>query len=98
MQYPSFFDQVPRLRMHDPLAEFLGASEGGILDYGFSPFPSTFDSRTTRKTLTGQATVQLASNLQVSGGARYEREQGYDDVVWLDAPTHTQLGEAGTMK
>jgi vitamin B12 transporter len=51
----------------------------GILDYGFSPFPSTFDSRTTRKTLTGQATVQLASSLQVSGGARYEREQGYDD-------------------
>ncbi len=25
------------------------------------------------------------------------RERGYDDVVWLDAHTHTQLGEAGTM-
>ncbi len=25
------------------------------------------------------------------------RERGYDDVVWLDAFTHTQLGEAGTM-
>jgi vitamin B12 transporter len=51
----------------------------GILDYGFSPFPSTSDSRTTRKTLSGQATLQLASNLQVSGGARYEREHAYDD-------------------
>jgi len=51
----------------------------GILDYGFSPFPSTFDSRTTRNTLSGQATVQVATNFQVSGGARYEREQGYDD-------------------
>jgi iron complex outermembrane receptor protein/vitamin B12 transporter len=51
----------------------------GILDYAFSPFPSTFDSRTTRKTVTGQASVQLAGNFQVSGGARYEREQGYDD-------------------
>ena len=50
-----------------------------ILDYAFSPFPSTFASRTTRKTLSGQATVQVADNLQVSGGARYEREQGYDD-------------------
>ena len=51
----------------------------GILDYAFSPFPSTFDSRTTRKTLSGRATVQVAGNVQVSGGARYEREQGYDD-------------------
>ena len=51
----------------------------GILDYAFSPFPSTFDSRTARKTLSGQATVQVATNVQVSGGARYEREQGYDD-------------------
>ncbi|HEY1078257.1 MAG TPA: aminotransferase class IV [Fontimonas sp.] len=25
------------------------------------------------------------------------RERGYDDVVWLDAHTHSQLGEAGTM-
>lgn len=51
----------------------------GILDYAFSPFPSRFDSRTTRKTLSGQASVQVAANFQVSGGARYEREQGYDD-------------------
>ena len=51
----------------------------GILDYGFSPFPSTFDSRTTRKTLSGQASVQVADDIQVSGGARYEREQGYND-------------------
>lgn len=25
------------------------------------------------------------------------RERGYDDVVWCDARTHSQLGEAGTM-
>lgn len=35
MQYPPFFDLVPRLRMYDPLAEFLGAAEGGIVDYGY---------------------------------------------------------------
>jgi len=57
-----------------------GVTGRGILDYAFSPFPSAFDSRTTRKTLSGQATVQMAANIQVSGGARYEREQGYDDA------------------
>jgi len=59
-----------------------------ILDYGFSPFPSTFDSRTTRKTLSGQATVQVADHVQVSAGARYEREQGYD--VPEDDPSATR--------
>jgi iron complex outermembrane receptor protein/vitamin B12 transporter len=51
----------------------------GILDYAFSPFPSLFATRTARQTLTGHTTVQLADNLQVSGGARYEHEQAYDD-------------------
>jgi vitamin B12 transporter len=60
----------------------------GILDYGFSPFPSTFDSRTTRKTLSGQSTVQIAGDFQLSGGARYEHEQGYDDPD--DDPTATR--------
>lgn len=31
------------------------------------------------------------------GGLRRAKTRGYDDVVWLDAATHTQLGEAGTM-
>lgn len=35
MNYPDFFDAVPPIRLYDPLAEFLGASEGGILQYGY---------------------------------------------------------------
>ncbi len=35
MSYPDFFDEVPRISLHDPLAEFLGATEGGILQYGY---------------------------------------------------------------
>ena len=35
MPYPAFFDLVPRMRMHDPLAEFLGAFEGGIVEYAY---------------------------------------------------------------
>lgn len=35
MQYPAFFDAVPGIRLYDPLAEFLGAAEGGILEYRY---------------------------------------------------------------
>lgn len=35
MQFPDFFAQVPRLRLQDPLADFLGASSGGVLEYGY---------------------------------------------------------------
>ena len=35
MQLPEFFDLVPRLRVHDPLAEALGSSRDGILEYGY---------------------------------------------------------------
>lgn len=35
MSYPNFFDAVPKIRLYDPLAEFLGATEDGILQYGY---------------------------------------------------------------
>lgn len=35
MNYPDFFDQVPTISLHDPLAEFLGAAEDGVLQYGY---------------------------------------------------------------
>jgi hypothetical protein len=35
MKLPTFFDKVPRLRTHDPLAEVLGSAEGGIMEYGY---------------------------------------------------------------
>jgi vitamin B12 transporter len=50
----------------------------GILDFG-GVYPSLFDSRTTRRALAGQATYQLVPAFAISGGARYEREQGFDD-------------------
>lgn len=36
MSQPEFFDRVPRLQIHDPLAELLGASDDGLLDYGYA--------------------------------------------------------------
>jgi hypothetical protein len=35
MNYPDFFDVVPKISLYDPLAEFLGATEDGILQYGY---------------------------------------------------------------
>ncbi len=35
MRLPDYFAQVPRLRVRDPLAAFLGAAEDGVLEYGF---------------------------------------------------------------
>lgn len=35
MKLPRYFDDVPRLRVQDPLARVLGCAEGGILEYGF---------------------------------------------------------------
>ncbi len=35
-RFPAFFYQVPRLTVRDPLADFLGAAEGGVLEYGYA--------------------------------------------------------------
>lgn len=35
MEFPALFRLAPRIRVHDPLAAFLGAAEGGVLEYGF---------------------------------------------------------------
>jgi len=35
MQIPDFFSAVPRIRLRDPLAGFLGASADGIVDYSY---------------------------------------------------------------
>lgn len=35
-QLPAFFDQVPRIRVRDPLADWLGAAVGGVIEYGYA--------------------------------------------------------------
>ena len=35
MKYPEFFEKIPKIRLYDPLAEFLGAVEEGILQYDY---------------------------------------------------------------
>ncbi len=36
MPFPDFFDAVPPLVLRDPLADFLGAAEGGLIEYRYS--------------------------------------------------------------
>jgi len=35
MTYPSFYDDVSSITVHDPLAGFLGAAENGIIEYRY---------------------------------------------------------------
>jgi len=35
MEFPDFYAAAPTIRMHDPLAEFLGAAKDGIIDYRY---------------------------------------------------------------
>ncbi|MGP1664768.1 MAG: FmdE family protein [Rhodanobacter sp.] len=35
MNYPAFYDEAPRISVHDPLAAFLGAASDGLLEYSY---------------------------------------------------------------
>ena len=36
MAFPAFFAQAPRIVLHDPLAQLLGASDDGLIEYGYA--------------------------------------------------------------
>lgn len=36
LSMPAFFDEAPVIRVRDPLSEFLGAAEGGLLEYRYA--------------------------------------------------------------
>ena len=36
MAFPEFFARVPAVTLRDPLAELLGAAEGGLIEYRFA--------------------------------------------------------------
>jgi iron complex outermembrane receptor protein/vitamin B12 transporter len=63
------------------------------LDFGFAPFPQTFDARSTRRLISGQTTYRVQRDLSISGGAHFEHETGYDDPE--DDPTATRNNGGG---
>jgi iron complex outermembrane receptor protein/vitamin B12 transporter len=60
-----------------------------IIDYGFSTFPSVFESRTKRQTLYGRTSFHVGPDFDLSAGAHAEREQGFDDPD--ESPTLTRI-------
>lgn len=36
MPFPEFFDAAPRFTVRDPLADFLGAADDGVIEYGYA--------------------------------------------------------------
>ncbi|KXB29486.1 hypothetical protein AT959_16180 [Dechloromonas denitrificans] len=36
MAFPDYFSRIPTITLHDPLAEVLGAAEGGLIEYSFA--------------------------------------------------------------
>ncbi|MBL8487029.1 MAG: hypothetical protein JNK22_08090 [Rhodocyclaceae bacterium] len=90
MSHPEFFERVPRLRARDPLAEFLGASDDGILEYGYADAVR----------LAGHScpTVAAAYRITLLGLARlYGRELPERGGVRVDIRQAQEEGVAGVI-
>lgn len=68
-----------------------------ILDFG-GTYPSLFQRRSTRRGLSGATTYTINSWLSVSGGGRYEREQGYSDPKGDPTATRNNGGVFGEVR
>jgi len=62
-----------------------------ILDFG-GTYPVVSPSRSTRRALSGETTYAVSNSFSVSGGGRWEREQGYDDPDQDPTATRTNGG------
>lgn len=81
--FPDFFDDVPKIKMHDPLAEFLGAARGGILQYGYSDAVRMAGHSCPTVAVAYWATYKLLSllypnTIPVRGEIRAEFSQGIE--------------------
>ncbi len=76
MKLPAFFDDIPILRIRDPLAETLGCAEGGILQYSYADVVRLTDHscpRVAAAYLTWRALHALyPDSLPQRGGVRVE--------------------------
>jgi len=54
------------------------ATGRAILDFD-GTYPAIFNNRFTRRTLSGESTYTMDSDVHISVGGRFEREQGYSD-------------------
>jgi iron complex outermembrane receptor protein/vitamin B12 transporter len=54
-----------------------------ILDFG-GTFPQTFDEKTTRRSIYAQSDYQFSPKIMITGGFRYENENGYADSPFAE--------------
>lgn len=86
MKYPAFFDDVPGIRLRDPLAAFLGAVDEGIIDYTYLDAVKlaghSCPTVASAYWLTRQALRALyGENQPERGGVRVEFASGMSDGV-----------------
>lgn len=86
MSFPAFYDAVPRLFLRDPLAELLGAAEGGLIEYGYADAVrlaghSCPTVAGTYVLLTRMLRRLHGDELPVRGGLRVEFRDTEDDGV-----------------
>jgi vitamin B12 transporter len=55
------------------------ATGRAILDFGGSPYPQPFDTKTTRRSVYDQTDYRISAGLDTSAGARFENETGFTD-------------------
>jgi len=83
---PSFFDDAPKITLRDPLAEFLGAAENGILEYRYLDAVKlaghSCPTVAGAYLMTRQALARLYGDaLPVRGAIRVEFRDGQTDGV-----------------
>jgi len=71
MHYPVFFNEVRKIVLHDPLAEFLGAAEGGVVEYGYADAVKLAGH--SCPTVAGAYLMTLRVLVRLYGGQRPER-------------------------
>ncbi|MDD5176950.1 MAG: hypothetical protein PHQ05_11050 [Sterolibacterium sp.] len=86
MKYPEFYNAVPGIRLRDPLAALLGATDDGIIDYRYLDAVKiaghSCPTVASAYWLTRQALRALyGENLPERGGVRVEFSAGISDGV-----------------
>lgn len=90
MHHPAFFDDAPTIVLRDPLAEFLGAADGGIIEYRYADAVKLAGH--SCPTVAGAWLMNRHALAALYGGARPER--GAIRVDFRDAAT---AGVAGVI-
>lgn len=86
MQFPDFFATAPVIRMRDPLADFLGATAGGVLEYRYADAVRlaghSCPTVASAFLMTRAALLSLyGENLPVRGEIRVELAEAHDAGV-----------------